>query len=260
MVNSEKEKDKKYNKKEIYLVFVFLMFFLLELIPMTSASLGNFRQGTCVSLRVLSNCSSVNLVEVSNRQETFVINSAMTALGGQTFNYTFCNTSIKDTYSYSWSPICSDCSQGGCGNDFLVTATGDVLSTGKSISYFLIFIGSLILIAGLIVLGLAMPKDNKSNEMTGYIIAVSNLKYLRLLFFALAYVLAIFLMYFSWMTSYAYLDMDFISSIFQFLFYALAILLLPMFIIGIYIAIANLTRDMALSDALSRGLTMRGEK
>jgi hypothetical protein len=117
-----------------YILFVLLICAVISVImPYVKADLGTFRQGDCVSLRVLSNCSSVNLTEVSSNNYTYVINQQMTRLGGQTYNYTFCNTSAIDTYTYSWFPSCQDCAtQVNCGNSFSVTPTGNILSSATS--------------------------------------------------------------------------------------------------------------------------------
>lgn len=107
-----------------------------------SASLGTFKQGECISIKVLANCSNINLTEVTNANGTFVLNGAMTNLGGQTFNYTFCNTTYLGKYAYSWNNPCIDCSLYDCGNEFYVTTTGK--DYGNIIPLF-IFLGGLIL-------------------------------------------------------------------------------------------------------------------
>lgn len=101
-----------------------------------SASLGTFKQNDCVNIRVLNNCSTTNLIEINNLNNTYVINSAMTKIGGQTFNYTFCNTSSIGLYSYSWNPSCIDCSVNDCGNSFEITQNGQQPASGNVIIAF----------------------------------------------------------------------------------------------------------------------------
>jgi hypothetical protein len=117
-------------------------------IGLASAGLGTYKQNTCVDIRVLANCSSVNLTEINDGSNTFIINQPMELIGGQTFNYSFCNTSKIGTYSYSWNNPCVDCSQDNCGNSFEVTPSGFTGSLG-------FYIVILILLVGLIVLGFA---------------------------------------------------------------------------------------------------------
>lgn len=221
---------------------------------LVSASLGTFKQNTCLSIRVLSNCSSINLTEVTNSNLTYKINQPMTKLGGQTFNYTFCNTTTIDSYSFSWNDPCLDCSQGGCGNTFDITATGQPLTISKAVTYILIFIVSFLIFIGLLIMGIALPVSNNRDEMTGYILAISNLKYFKLLCLGLSYVVALFIAYFIWMVSYAYLDMDFLANIFHFIFVILAVLSLPLFILFCYLSIANWVRDSQIGEMIQRGL------
>ncbi len=237
-----------------------LLFFsiLVAAMPLCSASLGTFKQGDMIKIRVLTNCSTApTLIEVSSPNNTYIIDTLMTSIGGQTYSSDFYNTSSIGTYSYSWNDACLDCSQGGCGNDFTVTVTGQTLTTGKAISYIIIFVISFIIMVSLILFGTAIDGSNKRDQMTGYIIALNNMKYLKIFFYSLAYIFSLFLSYFAWMVCYAYLDMTFVSDIFRFIFYTLTILTLPFFILGMYFVIANWIRDTKVHEALLRGLRTR---
>ena len=141
--------------KSILTVFVFIM-----LIYSISASLGTFKLNDCVQIRVLANCSDVNITEVSNSQETYILNVPMSNLGGQTFNYTFCNTSLLGTYSYSWNNPCIDCSYGDCGNSFEITPTGTIL-TMTQIYIYLFF---LMLCLVLTFFSVRLFKNNKYSK------------------------------------------------------------------------------------------------
>jgi hypothetical protein len=79
----------------------------------------------------------------------------MQNMGGQTFNYTFCNTTNSGIYSYSWNNPCVDCATNDCGNSFRVTATGEDYDQ----SQFGIIIAEGILIALFIGLGFSFSKE-----------------------------------------------------------------------------------------------------
>ena len=134
--------------KHIHLFLMLLLMVALAIVqlPLIKADLGTYKVNTCVNIRVLANCSSVNLTEVSNRNNTFIINKAMTNIGGQTFNYTFCNTSEVDTYTYSWNPSCYDCANGNCGNSFNITPSG--FSNLTSFYFIILLLGFGIMILG----------------------------------------------------------------------------------------------------------------
>lgn len=103
-----------------------------------NAELGTFKQKSCINIRVLNNCSTNTLIEVNTLNKTYVINRTMTKLGGQTFNYTFCNTTDVGEYSYSWSPSCYDCALYNCGNSFIVNESGLSNISGIVIIFFIV--------------------------------------------------------------------------------------------------------------------------
>jgi hypothetical protein len=124
-----------------------LIIAVLFLFPLISAGLGTFRPGDTVPVRVLSNCSNVDLIEVNGE----AINTAMDNLGGQTwsYNYTLPSGSKPGIYSYSWNPNCIDCAKGDCGNSFEVTPDGQQGSLG-------FFVVIILVLAGLIMLGFSV--------------------------------------------------------------------------------------------------------
>jgi hypothetical protein len=129
---------------------IFMCSYILLIILMasfSSAMLGTFTQNEPVSIRVLANCSTINLTEVNDGNTTYIINSPMTHLGGQTFNYSFPNTSSIGTYSYSWNNPCVDCATNECGNSFKVTVTGKEV-TQQQINLIIIGLVVLFVLAG----------------------------------------------------------------------------------------------------------------
>lgn len=123
--------------KSIYF-FTVLMLTISVLTFGVHASLGTFKVNSTVPIRVLANCSSVNITEVTNNNQTFTINKPMTFLGGQTFIYYFNNTTTLDTYTYSWNNPCVDCSQNNCGNDFYISNNGRPEASGGVVVLFVV--------------------------------------------------------------------------------------------------------------------------
>ena len=140
-----------------------------------------------------------------------------------------------------------------------VTPTGEYLDTPKAISYSMIFVVSLLMFIGLLIGGIALPSNNKSDKFTGYVIAVRNMKYVKYVLLGLSYITLVWISYFIWMISYAYLDFEFLSNILRFIFTFLAIATLPSFILFAYITITNLIKDSKITEALSRGLRVNGK-
>lgn len=121
--------------KNIYLT----IFIGIILIGLASSSLGIFNQNECVSIRVLSNYSEVNISTITLGNTTSLLNSPMTNLAGQTFNYTYCDTSKPGQYVFDWYP-CEDLS---CVNDFTIGAN-------LTLPIFLLIFSLVVLIVGFI--------------------------------------------------------------------------------------------------------------
>lgn len=248
------------NKKgKIFLIGLFLILvLLLVLLPLCSAQL--FKQNTDVILRftctlnnaVPSALTTFNITLNYPNGSTYINNALTTPLGQGAFSY---NTNFPFSGTYSIQQFCYDGAYSFSNSDnIIVTATGQNMDTSKAITYILIWIIGLIIFVCLIIISIALPSGNKRNEMTGYILDVNNLKYVKILSMGFAYLVAMFMAYFSWMMCYAYLDMNFLTSIFQFIFYAQLIALLPLFIVTVYLLISNWVRDSKIADLLSRGL------
>lgn len=137
---------------------------------------------------------------------------------------------------------------------FTVNPTGTTLTTAQAIIYVVSIMILLLAMIGIIFLASMIDGKNKSDEMTGYILYVSNMKYLKMFLYAISYVMLVIISYYSWMISYSLLEMEFLTTILQFIFYFLAIATLPLFVLYTYLNITNLIRDSQVADALSRGL------
>jgi len=116
---------------------------LLSMISLTSAKLEPVKQNEIAIIKVLSNCSSVNITEITSGNNINILNAPMTYIGGQTFMYNFTGTYKIGEYTYSWDDPCIDCSIDNCGNSFEVTPSGFITTLGFYV-ILLIIIGSII--------------------------------------------------------------------------------------------------------------------
>lgn len=240
----------------------FLLFSLLMLSFVSAGEMPPVKQGDLVILRqTCGSCSYVNISVYYPNSTKVVDNQAMTNAGGGYWEYEFSYTSSLGKYDY---PTCGDISGVHTCSDseglpyFEVSHTGKELTSAKAISYTVIFIISVLIFIGLLWIGLVLPSGNKTDEFTGYVIAIRNLKYLKYVLLGFSYITLLWLSYFSWMITYAYLDFEFLSSIFRLIFTFLAILTLPLFILFVWITITNLIKDSQVGDAIMRGLKVNG--
>jgi len=240
---------------------LYLLFFILFL-PLASAEVQILphpvKTHSCVNLpQIYANSTFQNITTIQRPDESVLtIQSSMTSNGGGYFNYTFCNTTQNGEYivngigdidgtSTTWN------------YQFTVNPLGMVFTAQQATLYTLIFVIAMVLFLICVGFGIYAPDSNKRDEMTGYIFAVSNLKYVKMFLLAISYLLLMLIVYFGYIISYGYLDLDFLGSLFQFAFYTLVVLILPLFIIGTYLLISNMVHDHKIGEMLSRGLHVK---
>jgi hypothetical protein len=239
------------NINKLYLI----LFLLVAIMPLCSANLGTFTQDQPINIRVLANCSTVNLSEITltNNNQVYVIDSAMTKLSGQTFNYTFINTSAIGHYTYSWNNPCVDCSSGDCGNSFDVTFDGNIPNTADSI-LFIIILAFLLLILIITIYGAwVMPfKNNRDEE--GFVIGLNNLKYLKIVLWVFVYLEMLFIVMIAKNITYGSAIFNGAYQFFNIIFWLMLICLLPFFPLLIFLTVVIWLTDKKTQQNLERGI------
>ncbi len=260
MKKNKKQKMMKENMKKLIIIMIGLFLFSSTLAIDSSQhiNLGEYKINTCVNIRqTCATCSFVNFTITEPINSTIVINNqAMNDNGGGVWTEEFCNTATTGRYDVIGLGDL-DGSNTNFATFFIISATGTELTTAKVLSYIIILIVSVMIFLGLLFVGIKLPSKNKSDELTGYIIAVSNLKYVKTLILGLSYLSTVWISYFTWMITEAFLDFTFLSSLFKIMFYTLAYSTLPLFILYIYFTITNFIRDKDIADLLLRGLTTK---
>ncbi len=234
---------------------------LILLIPYVSAevqTLPPVKLGSCADIvQLCSNCSFVNISVLQQPDKSkIVLNTEMQALGQDYFNFTFCNNSINgeivvngiadpDGKNIVWN------------YNYVVNPLGKVLTNSQAILYFLIFFLAFVFFVLTLVGAFWLPFKNQKDKLTGYILAVENLKYLKMFLFSVSYLLVMLMAYFGWMISFGYLDLDFVGTLFNFAFYSLVIALIPLVVVGTFVVIANLIRDSKVGKMLLMGLRFK---
>lgn len=240
------------------LILIFLIFLMLPLVSAQIESLGTFKTESCVNLKqTCTNCTFINLSVTSPpNQNEIVTNQTMNRSTSNLWVYTFCNTSVNGDYIYdTFGDLDGKIEQSSI--SFIVNPIGKVLTNAQAILYFLALVVALLFFILFVFFGTSISSDNKRDEMTGYILATSNLKYLKMFIISLAYLTLMVVLYFVYIISYGYLDMDFLGNLFYFGFIFMVVLILPLFIVGVFIIGANIVKDSKISDTLSRGVRIR---
>jgi hypothetical protein len=97
-----------------------LIVLLTAIMPLVSANLGTFKTGECVDIKTILNASWVNISTISYPNSSLIISNVDMSKNGQTFNYTFCDTSTLGTYTYDYF----DSNDNVYVNDFLINTAG----------------------------------------------------------------------------------------------------------------------------------------
>jgi len=238
------------------LTTILLGLFLFSFV--SAENIGNFRVNESFQITnycATSDCSYMNITSITSPSGQVVYYNEEMTKNEQEFNYTYTPLELG---IYNFKTCADPESTVRCESDeFTVSPTGKELTYSKSILYTIIIVMSLLVFLGLLWVGILLPSKNKSDEMTGYILAVNNLKYLKHFLLGFAYITLVWISYFLWMITYAYLDFNFLTTIFRFIFTFLAIVTLPLFILYVYLTITNFIKDQQIGDFLMRGLNVR---
>jgi len=244
--------------KNKYLILTLILISLLSLnyVSAQIQSLSTSKINTNISLtQTVTNSTYCNLTKITYPNNTVLNVYAFMTKNGNDYNYYYTPDSLG---TYSYITCCDPDGIDTCvGVSFEVTPNGTKLTTSQSITYTIIFIISLLILIALLIVGIFLPSKNKTDQMTGYIIALENLKYLKFFSLMFAYIVALLISYFSYSICYTYLDFTFLTSLTYFLFYGLLVCTLVFFPIMIYLLISNWIHDNAIMDGINRGLHIR---
>ena len=91
--------------------FLIAMLFVIFLSGITSASLGRFNQDDCVPIVTNLNATTVNLSILTSPSPNphIILTNVVMSKSGDSFNYTFCNTTIRGIYTYGYCDNNGNC-------------------------------------------------------------------------------------------------------------------------------------------------------
>jgi hypothetical protein len=203
-----------------------------------------------------SNSATCNITVYSPNLTAIINNQAMTNNGAY-FNYTIpAQTQISNLYSTAIT--CKDGNNQGFSTfQMEINPLGAELDGSKASLYIAMLLIGILMFIGSIIAAITIPADNPRDQMTGYVLAVSNIKYVKIILWGIAYLLLMLIMWTSYIISFGLLNMDFLGSLFQFAFYTMVVLVLPLIVLLVYLMIANAVRDSEISKLISGGFKTR---
>lgn len=155
---------------------------------------------------------------------------------------------------YEYSTFCTNISDSGSSVEqyFLVNLTGEEFSTSKSFLYIAMLFFSIIFFFLTLYGTIKIPFKNK-RDSEGKIISINDLKYFKLFLGFFTYILAIFITYLVYVMT-GFLELNLLTSFFNFTFWLLIAFLAPTFILTFTIFIINWFADKKNISLIERNL------
>ena len=224
---------------------VIVIFIAILCINLTSSYLGAFAPNSCVDIKTILNSSQVNISSLSYPNLTTVLSNVKMSKIGKTFNYTFCNTSTIGLYIYDYYDELGNTYE----NNFRI---GSDLSVGQSIMYIIFLLGALVVQIVLVYGSIRFPWGNAKGQ-DNKILSINNLKYVKILFISLSYVMFMFLMgILRGITSNFIPELN-IQGFFETIYTIMLSFLFPLIVISVIIAFISFFNDKRILKMFKRG-------
>lgn len=169
------------------------------------------------------------------------------------YNYTILNSAMLGTYKCS----ATCCDAGYCGTnsaqdcDYIITPSGTELSVGQSILYTIGLILAVIIFCFSLYTAIVIPFRNGRDEH-GHIISVNNLKWVKVGFIAITYVILLFIVGLADGIFRNFLSVIGVNMFFDWLYWILLSLMFPLFVVGIVLIFVIYIYDYVAKKKLKR--------
>jgi len=228
------------------------------MIPLVVApeSLGTFAVGDCVELiQICGNCTYNNISSLMYPNSTNAVTEATMTQQGTRYNYTFCLTSIQGDYIVNgYGDL--DGERTVWSYDFSITPSGTTLTTAQGIVYAIFFVVGLVLFFLFLYSAVRIEwKHPRSAE--GKIVSVNDLKYLKIAFWILSYLILMFIMGIASSLTSNYLYFTGVAGFFRMIYVFMLTLMFPITAIAFFLAIVVALDNYVLKKNLTRGLNPR---
>ncbi len=236
----------------IILAVVFMFVILTGLLSGVDAQLsvlGTFEQGENINLlQLCANCTFNNISSVTSPNSTELISNVLMTKIGTNYNYTLLKNNTLEIGSYNVN---------GFGDpngineiwaySFDVTKTGKVLETSESLIFILLTVAVFIFFLLSFYFAIVTPYSNEVDGQ-GMVIRVTKLKYVKLLFIMLSYLLFIWFLNTLIGVSENFLSLTLFAGFVGFLFQSMNSLALPFGIFIIVLSFFEVIRDANLQN------------
>lgn len=223
---------------------------LTGLLPGINAQLtflGTFEQDREVILiQLCANCTFNNITSVISSNSTELITNVVMTRDGTNYNYTLLsnNTNVLGSYNVNGFGDPNGVNEVWA-YTFDVTKNGTVLETSESLIFILLTLAFFVFFLLSFYFALATPYSNEANNQ-GMVIKVTKLKYVKLFFIMLSYILFIVFLNSLIGISDNFVSLTLFAGIIGFLFQILNFLAWPFGIFIIILSFFEVIRDANL--------------
>lgn len=241
---------------KLYLLLIFSILLIAGAYAETDGSTLVGKEGICIKLpQECADCTYVKLTSITFPNMSIGSFQVDMVQDSTSFSFEFCNTTASGNYAYCIVGDVGGTDTVAC-KDFIITPTGELITTQQVWFYIIGLVFLVILIFGIYYIITRLPSKDVSSE-DGEILQIVQLKHLRdvLWIFIWGLGLAILFLISNLMLGYLYNNMmgKFFFVLYQILFYA-TIIAVPIYFIWI---LYSVWKDKEFQRMINRGIGVK---
>jgi len=250
--------------KKRYIILVILLIAIVVFMTNTASAETFVQSSTTDFTKTCTNktgsiCSPTAVCELTIKlpinNSRVVSNTSMTNNDDGIFNYTIAGDNLNTLGKYNWDMFCCDGSDcGEAHGNFLVTKTGVELSQDKAMIYLGMLALLILMFISVCIASIFLPSGNNKDKNEEYFISINNLKYLRPIFYAVAWGLLLAILFTSSNISFLYLETEMMGNLLFASFKVMFAMTLPLFVVGFLFILASAFRDVEMKKLIERGV------
>lgn len=254
--------------KKTYILFLILLFIPLissvENVIYTDENPRTFQKDKAVDIKInlfdlnnsivsdtANNCS---LYIYKPDNSLLVSNVSMSSNAGY-YNYTLSSGQINTTGKYGAVVNCLGNNNVGAISSFtfFITTSGFILSNAQAIVYTTLLFITIIFFSFCLYFGLKIPFKNNRNQ-EGKIVSINDFKFLKIFLLALSYIILLAIFWIGLNISEGFLFNPVTSIVFRIGYIFMYSLILPVFLISIFISFSVYFMDKKVKKRILRGI------
>lgn len=241
---------------------IWLLALMLMVVPLVSADV--YESGTNISLSqscynngTYCSGSAVCYISIFSPTGEFLTNNIEMTNQNAFFNYSLDSSNTTELGDYEYRIMCDDSGLSNFGVfGFEVTPSGTSPTTAHAIFYVIAFVFSIVFFLLALLGGIKLPWKNNYSE-DGYLLNVSDLKYLKLFCWFFAYICLIWLAWLGRAVNNMFLFVDAGTGVFDGLFFFLMAFFVPVFFVTAFVGFVRYLNDKKFQNLLSRGISVK---